>query len=43
MEEMPSWDAKRLLVYPCDEGHALRFRECVPCDAGRARDCNQTS
>lgn len=43
MEEMPSWDAKRLLVYPCDEGHALRFRECVPCDAGRYRHSATTS
>ena len=35
MEEMPSWEQKRLMVYPCEEGHFLRIQECIPCAPGR--------
>ena len=34
MEELPTWDQKRLMVYPCHDGYALQGGTCVPCEAG---------
>ncbi|CAJ1356148.1 unnamed protein product [Effrenium voratum] len=43
MEELPTWDQKRLMVYPCHDGYALQGGTCVPCEAGSYRHAKSTT